>query len=407
MLPQKGSYPEFIRPARLEEWDEHPHQDPSRDRDWPAEIRGYYRDLLKSIRAQKERFRIALPEETVRQNIRKMFEEGPKLTDPAAIRHRAIMASAEMEDYFRQNLFDSAVLGKYHNMDSNAVMQKDLAAALSDYQSAHRFFNEGTNILLETGVGIDDVTENRVYMTREEAYKKGIAALQGPEITNHFLPALDKANQATLETIASDMDFQNLLSIMGAAPKTADVSADCDAFLEASGLAQNKASGGAVLKAWEEYKDVEINSEIFSHTAFKELMADPLRNLLVRGTADWVKLSECGALTDAPSASLLGVAKHLYYQDALPEGYAEDLGIGYLADMKGVDCKFDKLLDEEIEYRQELLLKIQVHTSECMKTTLPSNADVAAVKKHLDSYDWSKFVVTADGAQSPVPCLAL
>ena len=52
-----------------------------------SEIRGYYRDLIKSIPAQKERFRLAVPEGVVKKNIRDLFEEGPKLTVCSLVHH--------------------------------------------------------------------------------------------------------------------------------------------------------------------------------------------------------------------------------------------------------------------------------------------------------------------------------
>lgn len=130
VLPDHGRYGQVVRPARLEEFELNPHQNPSRDRDWSvgvpllsspkfsffffiefpefpeivelmklfsiflnhrineifsvffhcSEIRGFYRDLLKSIPTMKQRFRLVIPNDVVRQNIRKRFEQGPKLT---------------------------------------------------------------------------------------------------------------------------------------------------------------------------------------------------------------------------------------------------------------------------------------------------------------------------------------
>lgn len=417
MLPSgRGSFPDPIKPARLEEFELQAHQNPSWDRDWPAEIRGYYRDLIKSIPAQKERYRLALPERQVRKNIRQLFEEGPKLTDPGALRHRALMISADLEEYFRMDYFDTHVIGKYNCLDTNAILKKDLAAATSETQAAHRFFNEGTNVLLETGVGMDDVTENRVYMTREEAYKKGIAALKGADIVSHFLPALDSPNKATLESIANEVNLAQLLDTLAATPVSDSNSAEdyvsrSAAFHQAAGLQEHKASGGVVLKAWEQYKDAELNAAVLTHPAYKALISDPKRNVLLRGPADWVQLDEAqdaaAAVGDRPSESEMKVAKHLYHSDQMPEGYGADLGVSYLADMKGIDRRMDLLVDQEIEYRQEQLLKIQAHTAECMKSKCTGATTVAALTKQLDTLDWASFYITADGAAPASPALAL
>lgn len=37
--------------------------------------------------------------------------------------------------------------------------------------------------------------------------------------------------------------------------------------------------------------------------------------------------------------------------------------------------------------------------AESMKATLSGPADAASVRKHLDAYDWSQFVVPAEGAK--------
>eukprot|EP00667_Euglena_gracilis_P011820 EG_transcript_12102 len=414
VLPDHGRYGQVVRPARLEEFELNPHQNPSRDRDWSAEIRGFYRDLLKSIPTMKQRFRLVIPNDVVRQNIRKRFEQGPKLTDPAALRHRALMVSADLEEYFREDFLDSQVQGKYNNMDPRTLLNQEIAAAASETQTAHRFFNEGTNVLLETGIGGEDVTENRVYITREQAYRKGLASLRGDAAVRHLLPAVDPANQTTLQALAAENDLQALVDLLGHLPaaKTAEAYVQrCEAFHKEAGLRHQKASGGAVLAAWEKFKDEEVNSTVLLHPAYKALIADPSRNPLLRGAADWVRLVEAGGLSttepDSAADKLLKVAQHLYYSDQLPEGFAQDLGVSYLADLKGVDRRLDLLLDEEIAYRQELLLKIYAHTVESIKATASNPTDPAAVKKHLDAHDWSAFVVPTEGVKSSYEALAL
>jgi len=413
ILPEHGRFGQVIRPARLEEFELRPHQNPSRDRDWPAEIRGFYRDLLKSMSVMKQRFRTVIPNEVMKKNIRRYFEQGPKLTDPAALRHRGLLVSAELDEYFRECFLDATVQGKYNNMDPRTLLKQELEVARSETQAANRFFNEGTNVLLETGIGTEDVTENRVYITREQAYRKGLASLRGEAAIQHVLPALDKPNQATLEALAAENDVQALVDALAGVPRphTADGYAGrCDAFLHATGLAHNKPTG-RVQAAWERFKDDDLNSTVLLHAAYKALMADPTRNTLLRGAADVVRLAEAGApsaaATGSPADRLLRVAQHLYHSDQLPDGFAADLGAGYLADMKGVDRSFDVLLDEEIAYRQELLLRIQAHTVECMRAAVGGAMDATALQRKLDSHDWATFVVTAEGAKGLTADLAL
>jgi len=76
-LPQAFPAPHVIE-ERLERI--HQNTNNSNTHDWPAEVRGLYRDILKGIPIMYRPYRVGIPESNLRKTIRKLFEEGPKLT---------------------------------------------------------------------------------------------------------------------------------------------------------------------------------------------------------------------------------------------------------------------------------------------------------------------------------------
>lgn len=403
-------------PSRLfdEDFTERFHENPdcNDNRDWSAEVRGFYRDLIKSITYQKYFYRMGVPETVVRKNIRRLFEEGPKLTDPAALRLKVLKASSEMEEYFQGYMQDNHVVSRFNSIDPHPTMRKDIERSSGPTQAAYRFFNEGKNVFTEQAIGQEDVTENRVYIAREEAYKKGIAAMSASDLVHHFAPGLDKPNRATLQTIPSLYNIEGLLK---AAASTADsfpqnTAEDyvtrCASFLNKAKLQHNKPVGPAVKLAWERYSREPSNAVVLLSPAYRALASDPARNALLRGPADCVRLGLSPARAEPELLSK--VAAHLYYSDQLPDSWSEDLNISYLADLKGIDRRLDLLLDEEIAFREEELLRVRVATVEAIKATCGSPEDPDQLSSHLQSFNWETFTISQPKSSTKIdPVLQL
>jgi len=377
--PQAVPAPHIIE-ERLERI--HQNTNNSNIHDWPAEIRGLYRDILKGYPYMQRYYRIGIPESVLRKNIRKLFEEGPKLMDPAAMRLKVIKASQEVEEFFQIYMQDSHMF-RYANIDSNETLQKDIQRSSAPTQAAFRFFNEGKNVLTEHGMGTDDVTENRLFMTREEAYRKRLAAMSTKEFLSHYLPALDGANAATLDSIKTTEDVDGVVhaAIRAAEQKPVNTAEDFlsrySAFCKLANLPHNSPIGESLKRAWETYRNLAFNAAVITHSIYKLLVKDPSRNFLLKGPAENVRLGT------SIENKLPKVVEHLYYSDQLPETWSQDLNISYLADLKGIDRRMDLLLEEEIAFRSEQLIRIYVHTVECIKATYPYAAQLQELRSAL------------------------
>eukprot|EP01012_Entosiphon_sulcatum_P064607 TRINITY_DN93429_c0_g1_i1.p1 TRINITY_DN93429_c0_g1~~TRINITY_DN93429_c0_g1_i1.p1 ORF type:complete len:482 (-),score=118.32 TRINITY_DN93429_c0_g1_i1:31-1476(-) len=398
-----------------------------------------YRDIMKGLPYVKLIFEVPLSLDEMRKRVRAMFDEYAGVTDPEAIRQLIIQGSSDFNEVIHHVATQNHVFN-YFNFTANKTDFKDYlrivdpktptwkALEMQTHNADQNFTGDQKVIFAKRTAELEQWNE----LSLQEKLEFVLQNHEDIDTVNLRNPKDEvPAMVAELQHWTGNHTWEAAIQKVNSRHRRdweIDTSPESDQkyfkeFLHQAGIQDPHASlhprGEALRVAFGRFKDDPLHRTIITHSAYQCLASDSKRVPALRGpyehfaAYDPSNPQSYANTADQEANPLTNRAAYAkQYQNnsdrnvswELPVfDWTDDLGVKYLSDLVGIDPRADVFLRAEIEYRQDLLVHVQMNIVRFMLQRWPHHAAASALLRKLEN---GEKLTVADHEGLPIAGLA-